>query len=367
MSVKVCHITSMHKPFDGRIFRKQCVSLSKKYDVSLVQEGDGNEIVDGISVYGVKMPQNRLKRMLTVKPILEKALDVDADIYQIHDPELLRIIPALKKAGKKVIFDSHENFPGVLMIKEWMPSFMRKYVSRLYVRYEKKCLQSVDAVFSVTPSIVTRLSEIVPHAYLITNYPIFRECVDNRQWGNSVCFAGGITKEWMHHSVVKALEKTDSCYRIVGGFAYKKYSDLLRSFQGWKKVELLGRISHDKVNDFLQQSSAAMALYTYEDANVGYMEGTLGNQKFFEYMMAGLPIITSHLRLWEEVVVTNKCGICVDPKDEEAIAEAITYLTTHREEAEQMGNRAMEAVRTKYNWGTQEPVLFEAYKYVESL
>ena len=367
MPIKVCHLTSMHPSFDGRIFKKQCVSLSKKYDVSLVQANCEDQLVDDVKVYGVPMPVSRYKRMVTAKPILEKALEIDADIYQIHDPELLRIIPSLKKHGKKVIFDSHENFPGVLLTKEWIPRFMRKPFSNLYVLYEKKILKYCDALISVTPDIVDRLSKIGPKAFLVTNYPIYKELPDNRKWGKSICFAGGITKEWMHHSIVDSLTATNAIYRIVGGVGYSSYLDSLKAKSGWDHVEFIGRIPYEEINDFMQESSAGMALYTYDDANVNYKEGTLGNQKFFEYMMAGIPLITSHLRLWEEIVKSNDCGLCVEPSDISTVSEAINYIIDHPEEAKRMGDNAAKAVKNKYNWSTQEENLFKAYEYVENL
>ena len=367
MPIRVCHVTSMHKAFDGRIFRKQCVSLSKKYEVCLIQANTPDQERDGIKVFGVSIPSGRTKKMLTRRPVLEKALWVDADIYHIHDPELLSLIPKLKKKGKKVIFDSHENFPGVIMIKEYLPLFLRKAISGLYERYEKRNLKYCDAIISVTPDIVKRLSRINPHSYLVTNYPIYKELPDNRKWGKSVCFAGGLTKEWMHHSIIACLLDTDAKYRIAGFSAYPNYDNALKAMPGWERVEFLGRIKHEEVNAFLQESSAGMALYTYDDANVNYKEGTLGNQKIFEYMMAGIPVITSHLRLWEEIVKSNDCGLCVEPSEPATISDAINYLLSHPEEARRMGDNATKAVREKYNWSTQEETLFQAYEYVEQL
>lgn len=367
MAVKVCHVTSMHKPFDGRIFLKQCISLSKKYEVYLIQANTPDQIKERVKVLGVDIPSGRLKKMLTRRPVLEKALEVNADIYHIHDPELLSLIPKLKKKGKKVIFDSHENFPGVILIKEYLPLFIRKIVSRLYEKYERHNLKYCDAIISVTPDIVKRLSKINPNSYLITNYPIYKDVPDNRKWGRSVCFAGGVNKEWMHHSIVESLVNTDAEYRIVGVCAYPEYEQRLKSLPGWKKVVMLGKIKHEEVNGFMQENSAGMALYTYDDANVNYKEGTLGNQKLFEYMMAGIPIITSHLRLWEELVKDNDCGLVVEPEDVNTISDAINYLVNNPEEARRMGDNAQRAVKEKYNWSTQEKTLFEAYEYVERL
>ena len=61
--MKVCHMTSAHRTTDGRIFRKECVSLATKYDVYLVGQGESRE-EDNVKVVGVgEMPKNRIKRM----------------------------------------------------------------------------------------------------------------------------------------------------------------------------------------------------------------------------------------------------------------------------------------------------------------
>ena len=108
---KVCHMTSVHPPEDVRIFHKECVSLAEAgYEVYLVERGESCE-KNGVHIIGLgDLPKNRLKRMTEgAKKVYEKALELDCDIYHFHDPELLPYGLKLKKKGKKVIFDSHEN------------------------------------------------------------------------------------------------------------------------------------------------------------------------------------------------------------------------------------------------------------------
>ena len=45
-----------------------------------------------------------------------------------------------------------------------------------------------------------------------------------------------------------------------------------------------------------------------------------------------------------------KCGILVDPLNEQQIHEAIQYLVTHKEEAWRMGQEGRRAVIEKYSW-----------------
>lgn len=142
--------------------------------------------------------------------------------------------------------------------------------------------------------------------------------------------------------------------------AYPGYLDSLKKLEGWKQVEYLGVLGHDKVYDLYKQSFAGVVLLDYT-ANVGYHRGTLGVLKLFEYMMAGIPVIATDFDLWKEIVEGNDCGICVNPHDTEMIADAINYLLSHPEDARQKGLNGRKAVEKKYNWMTQEAVLFELY------
>ena len=110
--IKVCHLSSAHHRFDTRIFYKQCQSLaSDNRLVSLViADGLGNEIKDDISIFDVGKQKNRFRRIFrTTNDVYKKALELNCDIYHFHDPELIRTGLKLKKVGKKVIFDIHEN------------------------------------------------------------------------------------------------------------------------------------------------------------------------------------------------------------------------------------------------------------------
>ena len=83
--------------------------------------------------------------------------------------------------------------------------------------------------------------------------------------------------------------------------------------------------------------------------------------KIFEYMAAGLPVIGSDFPLWKELIEQNNCGICVDPTDTVAIANAINIIANNKDLAKVMGENGSRLVKEKYNWLHEEEKLISFY------
>ena len=84
--------------------------------------------------------------------------------------------------------------------------------------------------------------------------------------------------------------------------------------------------------------------------------------KLFEYMAAGLPVVASNFPLWKEIIEGNECGLCVDPLDPRAIAQAIEHLIINPGEAQRMGENGQRAVLEKYNWEKESVKLLKLYE-----
>jgi len=84
---KVCILTSVHPPFDTRIFQNEAKSLTMAgYDVRLIAQHDKQETVDGIRIVPLPRPKNRFERMTrTAWLVYRKALEIDADICHFQD------------------------------------------------------------------------------------------------------------------------------------------------------------------------------------------------------------------------------------------------------------------------------------------
>ena len=88
------------------------------------------------------------------------------------------------------------------------------------------------------------------------------------------------------------------------------------------------------------------------------------NNKFYEYMAAGLAIVASDLPKWKDIIESGPFGVTVNPKNPRTIASAIDYLLDNPELTEQMGRNGRKAVLETYNWETESNKLLQAYKSI---
>ena len=365
--IKVCHVTSVHPTEDVRIFQKECVSLAKAgYDVTLVQQGESYE-KDGVHISGFGASSSSyLKRIFAVaRHAYKKALAVNADVYHLHEPELLPYGMKLKRKGKAVIFDSHEDMPTLILDKFWIPVPLRKLISWIYARYELFCLPRLDGVIGVTPNLCCRLEKCSRRCVMVTNYPILVEDLPQPAFqSRKIVFPGLVVGDWNIHILLQAVESIrDVTVELRSRKMVEPYVTTLRSLPGWGKVNFPGEVSHAEVLRLLSECSCGVALFKKNSNQVGGV-GTLGNTKLFEYMMAGLPVVCTDFILWKKIVDRWQCGICVDPENIEEVSSALRYLLDHPDEARRMGENGRRAVKEELNWGVEEKKLLALYQEI---
>lgn len=366
---KITHLTSAHQRYDTRIFLKMCSSLAtnENYIVSLVvADGNGDEIHNGVNIVDVGAKTvGRISRMTkTVKKVFEKAKDLNSDIYHLHDPELIPIGLKLKKLGKKVIFDIHENISLQIIDKEYIPNFLRKIISRLYRIYEVKSLKKFDALVLAEHSYLDYYKGLNKNINVVLNMPDIKpleKFASTQRNKNEIFYIGGISNNRGFDVTIEALkilqDKIPDIYmHYIGPYSKKLIDNVdLKSLDD--KLNLYGTMP---LMEGLKYSKNAKVGISILKPIRNYMQSY--STKIFEYMALGLPVVTSNFQLYKDIVEKYNCGICINPLEPKEIADAIEYIMTNTKEAEQMGKNGQKAVFEKYNWGVEEKKLFEVYE-----
>ncbi|MGQ7791826.1 glycosyltransferase family 4 protein [Faunimonas sp. B44] len=365
--MKIAHLTSVHTRNDIRIFLKECRSLAAAgHEVTLVvADGEGDERRDGVAIVDAGASRGRLDRAIgATRRVLKRAIAADAEIYHLHDPELLPAALALKRRGKRVIFDSHEDMPQDVLTKPYIPGPLRRPVSIGAAIVEDAICRRIDGVVAATPFIRDKFRRKGIRSININNYPLPGELGVDTGWTGKqreVCYVGGLAEIRGIVEMVKAMALVRSGARLnLGGrLAGSDVEEAVQREAGWSRVNALGQIDRAEVRAVLGRSVAGLVTFKPGPNHLDAQPN-----KMFEYMSAGIPVIASDFPLWREIVEGNDCGLLVDPIDPATIAEAIDRLVGDPELARRMGENGRRAVTERYNWQAEEKKLIAFYEEV---
>lgn len=360
----ICHLTSVHKRYDIRIFIKQCKSLAEldNYKVNLiVADGLAYEEINNVFIHDVGKPKSILNRIISSSMnILILAKKLDCDIYHFHDPELILVGTYLKLSGKKVIYDIHENLEQQIKLKTWIPSILRSVVAFSFNLFENYFGKKFNALIVPQPSMLDKYRKINNNTIIVENFVILK---DNKlilkDYKNKNAFhAGVLNKNRGLYNMINAynlLDKSNNIF-LAGTVNSSKDDELLKGNID-SNITYLGLLSHNETIKIYNKSSIGLILYN----NVGQYNLSY-SIKLFEYMNNSMPIIMPNFGDWLAFNNENNCGINVNTSDPIEVSNTINLLNNNLDLKKQLGENGKKAVTEKYNWNISKNKLFNLYE-----
>ncbi len=314
-----------------------------------------------------------LKRDLPWEYRLYRAvLSTNARIVHANDLDtLLTAALAARRLKSRLVYDSHELWlESTRYLRETGPLDRLRY--RLVERW---LIGRADAVLAVTPSRGKAMAEMYPAvAGRITIVENSSEPISDLPPGGMLRDTLGLAAEIpivLYQGIICPERGLEELLHAAALLPVNLASIVIIGHDSWGghlervhrqlgldgRVFLLPPVPSERLPEVTVSADAGLILFGNTCLNHYY---SLPN-KLYEYMMAGLPIIASDLPEMRRVIGECRCGVLIDSPQPEAIADAITGMTSSPAEMKAMGKRGREAALHRYNWSVQAKRLLELY------
>jgi glycosyltransferase involved in cell wall biosynthesis len=382
-------LSSRHSAEDDRIYWKESLSLvNAGYEVVHICLGTAKQDIH--SKHGIReitlpgldiIKEHFISRLLRFagrnKKLLRQFADaasaLKADTYHIHDLQLLKLVPFLKKLewSPKVIYDVHESYGDLIRdhaktSMKWLFYPLSWYTNWWETNSAKQC----NAIIAAEPYVQEKFRKITKEIPCVTlfNYSYFMPVADSKPdipkkysaiYSGTIHVTRGI---WQIAAAVKILKRSIPSIKVllIGHFASPGLEQALRNFIKTYNLEdqliIHPPVPYEEMPNYYQQSSIGLCLVhplqLYHNAIF---------IKTFEYMAFGLPVLASNFGTVSTVTNETGAGLCVDPMDPEKIANALEQLLKENDLYADCSHSGEKAVKNQYNWKSQEALLLNIY------
>lgn len=358
---------------DSRVLKTSHTLQNLGHQVTVVAMHEENLAIketldDGVKVHRIHLATRKWskQRLIQIIKFLEYIVKF---VFNYRKSEILHcndlsglfvgVVCKLTKPGLKIIYDSHEyaindapnQSKSSIQLKYWLEKFL--------IQFAKQVINVSDSIANE----YVRLYDI-PKPHLVLNCPnyieqaknnLFREKFGIREEQTIFLYQGGLS----HGRGIELLLETfkiltdDRCVFVCMG--YGPLEELITQYAARSK------------NIFLHPAVAPGILLNYTssaDFGISFIEDLCLSYRFclpnkiFEYMMAGIPLLTSNLFEMRRLVEVEGLGVVAESNTVEGFRQAIQAALVLDYNAVQQN---IFSARKKYCWETQEQVLKDIY------
>ena len=288
-----------------------------------------------------------------------------ADIYHCHDLYTLSLgCRAKRRHGGRLVYDAHELTTELAYISR--PERMG------WRALERFLIRRADEVIATG----TYRAEYLAKRYKVATPTVILNCpplplaeAHNRALREKLGLTDDTVPVILYQGVFIRGRGLD---RLVLAVAHLDRGVLV--LMGWGQLEaelrsLVKKSGLERCVYFTGPVAPDRVVYYSVSASVGvviYLRTSLNNyyatpNKLYEYISAGLPVVSSDFPALKEVVEGYRLGCTFDPEEPESIAAAINWVLADEQRYDTMKRNALEAARI-FNWETESKKLLEIYR-----
>lgn len=376
---KVCMIQFNSSRFLTRVDREAKTLASSGHEVILLALKDGDtsavEQREGYVVRRVRVLSRSLGRWRMLKPLkaaegagrmLWHAWREKSDVYDVRDLEPMAVgWIAAKLRRAKFVYSSDE-----LCLDRNGWDRKPRWLVRVYGFYEGFFARRADATIStdrhrgkalekryppVRPIVVRNVSEKV--------MPLPKKASIPELEGRHVkllIYQGLLSRGRGLEQAISSLERLEDCALLIVGYGPIRddLQLLAEDLRVADRVIMRDAVPYSQLVKYTVAADAGLVLI--QDICRSYY--LCAPNKFYEYMMMGVPVVASDFPEMRDIVHEYPVGVLVDdPSDPRCVARSVKHLFSDSKEYQKMRKSARDVALKRFNWDVEQKGLLVAY------
>jgi glycosyltransferase involved in cell wall biosynthesis len=310
-----------------------------------------------------------VRRLVWYVRCLAWCLRHEGTIIHVHDfdPLFVSYLAArLKHAG--LVYDSHELWTSASELLR-----RSRLVRWLSPHLERFLAQRVDAVFQADraraedfaaryglpqPQVLSNCSPL----QMVEKTDLLRRAIGVGPEAKILIYSGGLARGRGIHPTLQAMELLPPHVHMVFmgfGLGVAHIEEFQRSSPWGARVHYVPAVAYDRIIPMIASADIGLALI--QNVNRSYYLGA--PTKLYEYMMAGIPAISSNFPEIRRIMDDVRFGEVVDPENPREIAAAVMKILGDARLYAEYRRNAQEG-RKKYCWENQVQTLLAAYRQI---
>ena len=372
-ALTICHLTPVQDRLDSRTYIMEMLPLTKHgCSLTLIGAHGLDQMQQPINFVSIPRRQSRVMRILLAVGVAFRAVHHPAQLYHLHNPEMIPAGLVLKLwAGKKVVYDTQEDHPSMMLTKAYLPSAIRRTAGKVVASFERLAARVFDGFIAADSGTLRATARVGTSRkmvfYNLPNLDFFPAPKStNKQF--DLVYRGGLSERAGTFVLLSALRELQSRgldpRLLLFGYADSRLDRIkieshIQSLGLSKNVVLQGRIDHAKMAETLSQARVSVCPLL----EIPKFRNNIP-VKVFESWACGVPVVCSDLPPIRPFFKGKNFGLLVKPGSAKPLADALEDLLRNPEETARMGEAARKVVVSQYNNKYESHKLLRFYKKV---
>ena len=344
------------QPFDQRVYKEVLTLKKAGHEIEIItpHKSTKTKEIEGIKVHCLT---TRGVPMSTAYRLIKKALEKNYDLYYCHELDPLVYSFFLKWITKKpIIWDCHEY---LVPMKKELQGNLAAFFTDIAIKIAAPRVNHIVTVDNLLGRQLASLNNttVIPNYPTLTDFPITERKLDKKI--PNLLYVGGLTEERGVKIMLKALKIVKSEMEIkltlVGGFYDKNLEQWAKDYdkENELQVEWIGWVNYKNLAPIFSKANVGLCLLQ----NQARYDRAIAT-KIFEYLLMGIPVLTSKGYLVEKLIQKGQCGKVVDATNSSEVAKGIINLLKNSD-LEKKGEQGFKFSRERFVWEKREANLLK--------